>query len=110
MVIKRVSPPILPIKSAISDQKSKWSVTTAARLLLSSIRSTPTEGDNVPAPYMTFEAAGFSPEILSEVRYLLQWGAYVVRCTAMSTLYVQQVFFWRLHNGLWSLPYHNSSD
>ncbi|KAL5996562.1 hypothetical protein ACLOJK_026642 [Asimina triloba] len=31
---------------------------------------------------MTFEATGFPPEILREVRYLLQRGAYVVRCAA----------------------------
>lgn len=29
-------------------------------------------GDNVPAPFVTFEATGFPPEILREVRYLLQ--------------------------------------
>ncbi|KAK9147107.1 hypothetical protein Sjap_007010 [Stephania japonica] len=29
-------------------------------------------GDNVPAPFMTFEATGFPPEILREMRYLLQ--------------------------------------
>eukprot|EP00268_Persea_americana_P023528 TRINITY_DN2310_c0_g1_i4.p2 TRINITY_DN2310_c0_g1~~TRINITY_DN2310_c0_g1_i4.p2 ORF type:complete len:558 (+),score=142.32 TRINITY_DN2310_c0_g1_i4:331-2004(+) len=40
-------------------------------------------GDNVPAPFMTFEATGFPPEILREVRYLLQRGAYVVRCAAI---------------------------
>lgn len=40
-------------------------------------------GKDVPAPFMTFEAAGFPPEILREVRYLLQIGAHVVRCTAV---------------------------
>ncbi|KAL6532513.1 hypothetical protein OROGR_014483 [Orobanche gracilis] len=29
-------------------------------------------GEDVPAPFMTFEATGFPPEILQEVRYLLQ--------------------------------------
>uniref|UniRef100_A0A803KU75 RNA helicase n=1 Tax=Chenopodium quinoa TaxID=63459 RepID=A0A803KU75_CHEQI len=48
-------------------------------------------GENVPAPFMTFDATGFPPEILREVRYLLRWGAYVVRCTAMRTLYMQQI-------------------
>lgn len=27
------------------------------------------QGDNVPAPFMTFEATGFPPEILREVSY-----------------------------------------
>lgn len=39
-------------------------------------------GENVPAPFMTFEAAGFPPEVVREVRYLLQIGAHVVRCAA----------------------------
>ncbi|CAN1175530.1 DEAD-box ATP-dependent RNA helicase 40 [Linum perenne] len=31
-----------------------------------------TMGDNVPAPFMTFEDTGFPPEILRDVRYLLR--------------------------------------
>ncbi|KAL9265590.1 DEAD-box ATP-dependent RNA helicase 40-like protein [Drosera capensis] len=34
-------------------------------------------GENVPAPFMTFEATGFPPEILREVRYLLQNGEHM---------------------------------
>ncbi|KAM7277668.1 hypothetical protein ACFE04_004802 [Oxalis oulophora] len=35
-------------------------------------------GDNVPAPFMSFDAVGFPPEILREVRYLLQRRANVL--------------------------------
>ncbi|RZC61642.1 hypothetical protein C5167_023392 [Papaver somniferum] len=37
-------------------------------------------GDDVPAPFSSFESTGFPPELLREVRYLLQRGANVVRC------------------------------
>ncbi|KAG6581537.1 DEAD-box ATP-dependent RNA helicase 14, partial [Cucurbita argyrosperma subsp. sororia] len=40
-------------------------------------------GDNVPPPFSSFEATGFPPEILREVRYLLLGGANVVRCGAL---------------------------
>ncbi|KAJ4834336.1 hypothetical protein Tsubulata_037534 [Turnera subulata] len=64
-------------------------------------------GDNVPAPFMTFEATGFPPEILRDVSLTLPqfqvhctrfenlwaWcdicsrgGAFVVRCSAIGTL------------------------
>ncbi|KAJ0091872.1 hypothetical protein Patl1_24792 [Pistacia atlantica] len=58
-------------------------------------------GDNVPAPFMTFEASGFPPEILREASFIFLCnlildilgcdicsggGAYVVRCTAIGTL------------------------
>ncbi|KAK9080088.1 hypothetical protein SSX86_001763 [Deinandra increscens subsp. villosa] len=42
-------------------------------------------GDNVPAPFMSFESTGFPPELLREVRYLFQKGAHVVRCHAIHT-------------------------
>ncbi len=31
------------------------------------------QGDNVPAPYMTFDVAGFSPDLLREVFHHESW-------------------------------------
>ncbi|RZC48322.1 hypothetical protein C5167_041268 [Papaver somniferum] len=46
-------------------------------------------GDNVPAPFISFEATGFPPEILREVRCDIcsRRGSYIVRCTAIWTQY-----------------------
>ncbi|KAL0554853.1 hypothetical protein IC582_008781 [Cucumis melo] len=41
-------------------------------------------GDNVPAPFSSFEVTGFPPEILREVRYLLLGGANVVHNAGFS--------------------------
>ncbi|KAM0936951.1 putative RNA helicase [Dioscorea sansibarensis] len=40
-------------------------------------------GEDVPAPYTTFDSTDFPSEILREVRYLLPGGANVVRCTTL---------------------------
>ncbi|RVW46562.1 DEAD-box ATP-dependent RNA helicase 46 [Vitis vinifera] len=40
-------------------------------------------GDDVPQPFTSFESTGFPPEIIREVRYLLQGGANVVRCAIL---------------------------
>ncbi|KHG16462.1 DEAD-box ATP-dependent RNA helicase 46 -like protein [Gossypium arboreum] len=40
-------------------------------------------GDEVPSPFSSFEATGFSSEILREVRCLLLGGANVVRCGSL---------------------------
>ncbi|KAK6153076.1 hypothetical protein DH2020_012715 [Rehmannia glutinosa] len=40
-------------------------------------------GDKVPQPFTSFGATGFPPEILTEVRYLLQEEPNVVHCAAL---------------------------
>ncbi|KAL8141448.1 hypothetical protein V2J09_014480 [Rumex salicifolius] len=56
-------------------------------------------GDNVPPPFTTFEATGFPPEILREVRYLLQNGSICRTLHCYANNYMQQLFLWMLHNG-----------
>ncbi|THU71067.1 hypothetical protein C4D60_Mb08t31620 [Musa balbisiana] len=62
-------------------------------------------GDDVPAPFMTFESTGFPAEILKEVRYSLQGGANVVRCAALchpcflGGCYITRGPLWRAESG-----------
>ncbi|KAI9193833.1 hypothetical protein LWI28_000591 [Acer negundo] len=71
-------------------------------------------GDNVPAPFMTFEAAGFPPEMLREASFTCDicsgGGAYVVRCTAVGTLTLPTIIltFGGCKMNGWSLSWSTS--
>lgn len=56
-----------PVWLSIVPQSSIWVVSVSLRTFLNLNESFILQGENVPAPFMSFEAAGFSPDLLREV-------------------------------------------
>ena len=66
------------LRLSFVPQSSIWGVSVSLSMFLNLTKFF-LQGENVPAPFMSFEAAGFSPDLLREVCPTSSYFSWIVK-------------------------------